>query len=191
MANCAWTEYKVYDTKENIQILVNAIEKEKQVRPSEPNMWDIAKNLNIDVENYSIRGTLIDTELSEEGTKLLMIFDCAWDWQEDFINVLQSKFPNMDIYFHCIESGFNLFVTNSFDEFPTRYIIEDNNDIYECFDNLEDVINYLQTHKDMAQYRERLNFSDVSSEEEIDDLFNEWNQENDDVTIYLRIFEEI
>ena len=43
----------------------------------------------------------------------------------------------------------------------------------------------------MAQYRERLDFSDVSSEEEIDDLFNEWNQENDDITLYLRIFEEI
>ena len=119
------------------------------------------------------------------------MFDCDWDWQEDFIKVLQSKFPDMKIYFQCIEEGFDVFVTNSFDIFPTRYIIEDTNDMYECFDSLEDVINYLQTHKDMAQYRERLDFSDVSSEEEIDDLFNEWNQENDDVTIYLRIFEEI
>ena len=130
MANCAWTEYKVYDTKENIQILVNAIEKEKQVRPSDPNMCDIVKNLNINVENYSIRGTLNDTVISEDGTNLLMIFDCDWDWQEDFITALKSKFPNMSIYFNCTESGFDVFVTNSFDEFPTRYIIEDTNDIY-------------------------------------------------------------
>lgn len=184
MANCAWTEYKVYDTKENIQILVKAIEKAN-------NMCDIAKNLNVDFKNYSIRGTLIDKVISEDGTNISMMFDCDWDWQEDFIKVLQSKFPNMEIYFYCTECGFDVYVTNSFVEFPTRYIVEDSNDIYECFNSLEDVIDYLKTHKDIAQYRERLDFSDVSSEEEIDDLFNEWNQENDDVTLYLRIFEEI
>lgn len=184
MSNTAWTQYKVYDTKENIQILVKAIEKAN-------NMCDIAKSLNIDDKNYSIRGTLIDTEISEDSTNLLMMFECAWDWQEDFIKVLQSKFPDMDIYFDCIESGWGIFVTNSFDIFPTRYIVEDSNDVYECFNSLEEVINYLQTHKDMAQYRERLDFSDVYREEDIDDLFNEWNQENDDITLYFRIFEEI
>ena len=191
MANCAWTEYKVYDTKENIQLLVDAIEKEKQVRPSNPNMWDIVYLLNQDINNLSIRGTLIDYTLSEDGTSLLMTWDCSWDWQPDFVTALQAKFPNMEIYFYCTECGFDVYVTNSFVEFPTRYIVENSNDIYECFNSLEDVIDYLKTHKDMEQYRERLDFSDVSSEEEIDDLFNEWNQENDDVTLYLRIFEEI
>lgn len=191
MSNCAWTEYKVYDTKENIQLLVDAIEKEKQVNPSTPNMWDIAKNLNIEDNNYSIRGTLIDTELSEDGTSLSMIFDCSWDWQPDFVTALQAKFPNMEIYFYCTECGFNVYVTNSFVEFPTHYIVEDTNDIYECFNSLEDVIDYLKTHKDMAQYREKIDFSDVSSEDEINELFNEWNQENDDLTLYFRIFEEI
>ena len=193
MANCAWTEYKVYDTKENIKLLVDAIEKEKQVRPSTPNMWNIVQNLNIEDDNYSIRGTLIDTELSEDGTSLLMAWDCAWDWQPDFITALQTKFPNMEIYFYCTECGFGVFVTNSFVEFPTRYIVENSNDICECFNSLEDVIDYLKTHKDMAQYREKIDFSDVSSEEEIDELFNEWNQENDDddLTLYFRIFEEI
>ena len=181
----------MYDTKENIKLLVDAIEKEKQVRPSTPNMWNVVQNLNIEDDNYSIRGTLIDKVISEDGTNISMMFDCDWDWQEDFIKVLQSKFPNMEIYFYCTECGFDVYVTNSFVEFPTRYIVEDSNDIYECFNSLEDVIDYLKTHKDIAQYRERLDFSDVSSEEEIDDLFNEWNQENDDVTLYLRIFEEI
>ena len=96
MANCAWTEYKVYDTKENIKLLVDAIEKEKQVRPSTPNMWNVVQNLNIEDDNYSIRGTLIDTELSEDGTSLLMAWDCSWDWQPDFVTALQTKFPNME-----------------------------------------------------------------------------------------------
>lgn len=191
MANCAWTEYKVYDTKENIQLLVDAIEKEKQANPSTPNMWDITKNLHIEDNNYSIRGTLIDTELSEDGTSLLMVWDCAWDWQPDFVTALQAKFPNMEIYFYCTECGFEVFVTNSFVEFPTRYIVEDSNDICECFNSLEETIDYIKTHQDMAQYREKIDFSDISSEEDIDELFNEWNQENDDLTLYLRIFEEI
>ena len=191
MANCAWTEYKVYDTKENIKLLVDAIEKEKQVRPSQPNMWNIVQNLNIEDNNYSIRGTLIDTEISEEGTSLLMVWDCAWDWQQDFITALQTKFPNMEIYFYCAECGFDLFVTNSFAEFPTRYIIEDTNDICECFESLESVIDFLQNHQSMAEYREKIDFSNISTEEEINELFNEWNQGNDDLTLYLRIFEEI
>ena len=191
MANCAWTEYKVYDTKENIQLLVDAIEQEKQVHPSQPNMWNIVQNLNIEDDNYSIRGTLIDTELLEEGTSLLMVWDCAWDWQRDFITALQTKFPNMEIYFYCAECGFDLFVTNSFAEFPTRYIVEDTIDMCECFESLESLIDFLQNHQSMAEYREKIDFSNVSTEEEINELFNEWNQENDDVTLYLRIFEEI
>ena len=191
MPNNAWTEYKVYDTKENIQLLVDAIEQEKQVHPSQPNMWNIVKNLNIEDNNYSIRGTLIDTEISEEGTSLLMVFDCAWDWQPDFVTVLQAKFPNMEIYFYCTECGFDVFVTNSFVEFPTRYIVEDTIDMCECFESLESLIDFLQNHQSMAEYRKHIDFSNVSTEEEINELFNEWNQENDDVTLYLRIFEEI
>ena len=191
MANNAWTEYKVYDTKENIKLLVDAIEKEKQVRPSTPNMWNIVQNLNIEDDNYSIKGTLIDTELSKEGTSLLMVWDCAWDWQQDFITALNKKFPNMEIYFYCAECGFDVFVTNSFVEFPTRYIVEDTIDMCECFESLESVIDFLQNHQSMAEYRKHIDFSNVSTEEEINELFNEWNQGNDDLTLYLRIFEEI
>ena len=192
MPNNAWTEYKVYDTKENIQLLVDAIEQEKQVHPSQPNMWDIAKNLGLDdIDKYSIRGTLIDTELSEDGTSLLMVFDCAWDWQEDFIKALNIKFPNMAVYFYCTECGFDVFVTNSFAEFPTRYIVEDTIDMCECFESLETLIDFLQNHQSMAQYREKLDFSNVSSEEEINELFDNWNENNEDTTLYLRIFEEI
>lgn len=191
MANTAWTEYKVYDTKENIQLLVNAIEQEKKAHPLQPNMWDIIKNLNIEDENYSIRGILIDTELTEYGTSLLMVFDCAWNWQPDFVTALQTKFPNMAVYFYCTECGFDIFVTNSFAEFPTRYIVEDTIDMCECFENLESVIDFLQNHQSMAEYRKQIDFSNVSSEEDINELFDNWNENNEDNTLYLRIFEEI
>lgn len=194
MANNAWTEYKVYDTKENIQLLLNAIEQEKQVHPSQPNMWDIAKNLGLDdMDKYSIRGTLIDTELSKDGTSLFMVFDCAWDWQADFIKALNIKFPNMAVYFSCIECGWDIFVTNSFTEFPTRYIIEDTNDVYECFNSLESVVDYLQKHPAMAEYRATLDCSNISSEDDINQLFDEWNERNEDEDryLYFRIFEEI
>ena len=192
MANNAWTEYKVYDTKENIQILVLAIEQEKQVHPSQPNMWDIAKNLGLDdMDKYSIRGTLI--EYKQEETSLLMVFDCAWDWQQDFITVLNNKFPDMEIYFSCTECGWDIFVTNSFTEFPTRYIIEDTNDVYECFNSLESVVDYLQKHPAMAEYRATLDFSNISSEDDINQLFDKCNERNEDEDryLYFRIFEEI
>lgn len=189
MPNLADVRYLMYDTKENIQELYNAIQKSQKEGNSL--IYHIIESLGIDTKNMYLRGTILD--VIKEDDFIDLVLETAWDWQPDFLNALKSRFENMEIYFSCEESGLALYVTNSFEIFPSKYIIDNYGEFYEYFDSFNELKDYLQTDSYLKENYPDMDFSKIGDNiNEIEEIFKDWNQKHTgDEQFSLKIFKEI
>lgn len=175
MPNIADVRYLIYDTKENIQELYNAIQ--KSLIEGNSLIYYIIESLGIDTKNMYLRGTILD--VIKEDDFIDLILETAWDWQPDFLDALKSRFENMEIYFSCEESGFDLYVTNSFEIFPSRYIVDNFTDIYEYFEDFDELKDYLQTDSYLKENYPDIDFSKIGDDiNEIEEIFENWNEKH-------------
>lgn len=189
MPNIADVLYVMYDTEENIQKLYNAVQKSQKEGNSL--IYHIIEYLGIDTKNMYLRGTIVD--VAKDYDSIELILETAWDWQPDFLDALKSHFKNMEIYFSCEEPGLDLYVTNSFEIFPSRYIVDNFIEIYEYFDSFNELKDYLQTDSYLKENYPDMDFSKIGDDiNEIKEIFKNWNQKhNGDEQFSLKIFKEI
>lgn len=189
MANLAYVQYLIYDTKENIQELYNAIQKAQ--KEGDSLIYYINESLSIDTKNMYLRGIILD--VIKEDDFINLILETAWDWQPDFLDALKSHFENMEIYFSCEEPDFDLYVTNSFEVFPSRYIVDNYIDINEYFNDFDELKDYLQTDSYLKENYPDMDFSKIGNDvNEIEEIFENWNENHcGDTQFSLKIFKEI
>ena len=186
MPNIALTDYIVKDNIENLE-KINRVLRDLTEEEQETAMLSMFQYLGIDTENQDIRGEIITFDLDNQNQTLYMTFATAWDWQPDFVTGLKSKFPDMEIYFACEESMAEVFETNSFQHFPTRFIINDNNGTYEYFVTFDKVLEYVN------KWFDNMDFSTATTIQDVQEIFHEWNFQHFDADCqyYLHIFKEI
>ena len=186
MANIALTNYICKDNIENLE-KINRVLRDLTKEEQETAMLSMFQYLGIDTEDKNLRGEIFSFDLDIPNKTLYMTFETAWDWQADFVNGLKNNYPQMEIYFACEESKAEVFETNSFAHFPTRFIIDDSNGIYQYFTNFESVLEYVN------KWFDYMDFSTATTIQDVQEIFREWNFQHidNDCEYYLHIFTEV
>lgn len=118
MANNCYTTYKCIGPKEELDDL----EKKMQAAEDE-SIHSIIVSLGEDPEPYQRRGIVLDYDRMGD-TELDIYQDTAWREQEGFRQCIQKVYPNTKVYFQDEEPGCEWYVTNSFEYFPERYMLD-------------------------------------------------------------------
>lgn len=144
-------------------------------------MYEIAQVLELGDGSY--RAEVIDIWVDINNNVIGIYFDAAWDWQPDFYHKMVDKYENIQTDFICEEEGCGVFVTSSFDVFPCRFELHDENDYWDEF----------ATEESLFKAIEKITNVKVSSVEEaqkVIDKFNE-NVEDEYDTLYLNVFRQL
>lgn len=146
MPNWCSTIYHVVGDKKEVQALKKVLDANyRRKTPRIPNgfgtMWigNIIDALGYDWTKYPCRGEIGEWQMSDD---VLVIYQLtAWHEQEGFREVIQKKFPNLIVYFQDQDLFGGYCATNSFDEFPDRYVFLNNDGEY-----------YFQTIEEAAKF---------------------------------------
>lgn len=156
MPNWAYTTYKIKGSEEEVAALHKTIQDLEQREESLlPNgfgkLWlgNLVHALGGDWNDIYCRGQILDYSL---GNGVLCInTETAWGEMSETRHFIESKFPSLEIYFITEEPGMCIFQTNdpTGDIFPYRWLLDwndekDNIFIYEYFESLPAVIEYLK-----------------------------------------------
>ena len=136
MANNANVDYLFIGTEEQINKLENLC---KDIKNG-VTMIDIVKCIGVNENTISVYGD-VQTYLRKDKNTIEINFNCDWDWQREFYDIMKKYFH--EVYFTCEEIGCELFECNTFTHFNTniRYVIDG---IYhEYFETLDEVKEYL------------------------------------------------
>lgn len=118
MANNCYTTYKCIGSAEEIEDLENKIKAAKDA-----GFTSIIEALGEDPEPYQRRGIVLDTYRASD-TQLDIYQDTAWREQEGFRQCIEKVYPSIKVYFQDEEPGCDWYVTNSFEHFPERYMLD-------------------------------------------------------------------
>ena len=186
MPNWCDTVYRCIGDESEIKELYNVLESLHEDNPKLlPNgfgthwIGNVLHLLHYSWGKYSCRGEITGFYL-ESDTCLIIAQETAWGEQEGFREVLQDAYPNIDIYYKCEEPGNGLYITNSFEEFPYKFIVEDSNN-YEYFYDTSEVKNFLHDLTGQCPASDNI--------EDIRDFIDTINKNNpDDNYIFLHEF---
>lgn len=177
MPNWCDTTYKcVSENKKEIRALKKVLDSNfKRKKSRLPNgfgkCWigNIIDQLGYDWNKYRCRGEITDYELEEN---ILTIYQStAWTEAEGFREVVQQKFPSIEVFYRLEEPGCEVFCTNSFDYFPDRYYL-DGYDNSEYFETIEDAAKYVEDivgHEVEATFKAIVDALNTYMEEHEDD----------------------
>lgn len=118
MANNCYTTYKCVGVKEEVDDLENKLE-----AVEDATIHSAIVSLGEDPEPYQRRGEVLDCYRVSD-TELDIYQDTAWREQEGFRQCIQKVYPSIKVYFQDEEPGCEWFVTNSFEYFPERYMLD-------------------------------------------------------------------
>lgn len=144
MANTCSTYYKCVGDPSELKQLLAILES-----TSKPFLCTILEKMGVNLKDLSeqglgCRGSIIWYEY--DGDRILSIDqETAWCEQEGFRRSIEKVFPSVKVYYLEEEPGCDVFYTNdpNGEFFPQRFLL-DSPDVYEFFENIEDVIDYLQ-----------------------------------------------
>ena len=177
------TMYVVYDTTENLERLHNVVKNNKD-------MESIISELGGNTKDVDMDGTILYFGINYDSNHVYMEFETWKHHQPQFKKALEQIFPNMKVFWK-MENDYDC-ETNSFKEFGIKYAIE-SEDIYETFDCIEDVREFILTKDTLTEfcdrYAEKYDIQ-TATPEFIQTLFINWNHRND-YHIYFRIFKEV
>lgn len=158
MPNWCNTTYRCIGNPKEIRQLHNAIKKnDKRKTPRVGNgfgkLWlgCIIDQLGGDWEKYRCRGEITDYYM-EPDASMLTIYQCtAWCEQEGVRQVIEEKFPSINVYYREEEPGCGVYYTNSFDVFPEHYFLDSYDDIdnpyFETIEEAAECVSEIVGHK--------------------------------------------
>ena len=147
MPNWCCTDYIIEGKKDTLDKIHKAIEN-PSVKEGSNKDWEgnVLETLGIDYANHFIRGFIEDSSLDND---VLRIYTTeAWA-RTDFAELLEDKFPDIDIYWKAEEPGLAIYETNDSTGkyFTDKYYIEvykDDDYITEYFETKEDAYNWIK-----------------------------------------------
>lgn len=145
MPNWCSTIYHVVGDKKEVQALKKVLDANyRRKTPRIPDfetmcIVNIIDALGYDWTKYPCVGWIGDWWMSDDV--LVIEQRTAWHEQEGFREVIQKKFPNLIVYFQDQDLFGGYCATNSFDEFPDRYVFLNNDGEY-----------YFQTIEEAAKF---------------------------------------
>ena len=156
MPNWAYTNYVVKGSAEEVAALHKIIhDLEAREESYLPNgfgkLWlgNLVSILGGDWEKIYCRGQILDYTFEDDILK--MNVESAWGEMDETRHFLQTVFPSLEIYYQTEEAGMCIFQTNDPDGtyFPHRWLLDWNDEkkniyLYEYFEKLVDVIDYLK-----------------------------------------------
>jgi hypothetical protein len=186
MANWAYVNYVVRDTKENLKKIYDAIATVLSEGNDdwEGNVLMLLGMSKEDVDKYSLRGSInyldgVDFE-AEEVESISFSAEEAWSTTE-FCEALSDLFSGIEVFWYCEEPGNEVYETNDSDGeyFSARYVVEE-----MCNDWPEDY-HYPESEEELFKLLFEL------SDEEITDWksLEEYNEKHEDK--YFNIHEII
>ena len=191
MPNWAYTNYVVKGSAEEVAALHKIIKDLEALEESYlPNgfgkLWlgNLVFILGGDWEKIYCRGQILDYTF-EDGLLRLNV-ESAWGEMDETRHFLQTVFPSLKIYYKTEEAGMCIFQTNDPDGtyFPHRWFIDWNDEknnlyLYEYFENLSDVIEYLKENSVITTDIEATKESITAALEELQE------QRPDDISFML------
>lgn len=192
MPNWCYTNYAVEGDKQEIETLYDTMtELEERSEPLVENGFGktflgcLISALGGDWKECYCRGEWNDLDL--QGGVLRFSTETAWSPCEDVIEFLKEKFPSLEFYYQAEESGMCFYQTNDKEGkyFPERYLLsgEGLSDFFKDFDTCE----YFNTFDELVDWFKEKCGVEVKSLEDIEELFEKWEEEKDDA--YCNIYE--
>mgnify|MGYP002524037035 CR=1 FL=1 len=169
MANLCSTIYKCVGDEKELSELYNLIK--KSCESGNISIYSILKEMGFDHDNLGCRGDIIYYDFSDNI--LTIDQSTAWCEQEDFRICIESKYPDVKVFYEEEEPGCDVYYTNDMtgDYFPERFLL-DGEDVHEYFSNAKDAIDYLRDEFGINASGE--------TEEEIQAAIDEYAEEQGD-----------
>lgn len=132
MANWAYVNYVVKDSKENLKKIYDAITTALSEGNDdwEGNVLMLLGMSKEDVDKYSLRGSInyLDEVDFEEGEVESISFSAEEAWSTtEFCNALSDLFSGIKVFWYCEEPGNEVYETNDSDGeyFSAKYVVEE------------------------------------------------------------------
>ena len=191
MANTCFTQYVV---EGDISELKDLYAKMKSLEEGKAPLVDegadktwLANLVNLlggDWNNFECRGDFYDVSLNEEKGELRYSVDSSWLELADVREFIGECYPSLTIYFRAEESGCGIYETNDIEsKYFERHKLSYNNIDFERVEN------YFFTFQEVLDEASRLFDEKVSLRDEMQRLFDEYNEESE-ADIYYNYFEE-
>ena len=182
MTNYSDTQVKCIGSEKEINELYRIMrELETKPRPDTANDWGrqwlgcLVQALGSDWQQVRCRGEWFDLEL--DGNILSFSTSSAWTAPTEVFNLIQEKFPNIEVFYSSVELGCCYAETNDVEGrfFTSRYIIdlstEDEEYRTEYFDTLHDALSWtekmmdcrLETEQDIEVLNDKLSVKDTEA----------------------------
>ena len=190
MANWCSTEYTLYsDNKEELRSLYDLMKglEEREIPLVENGFGKtwlgcLVTALGEDWNNFSCRGEWECLELNDDDT-ITFSTECAWYRCFEVDNLIQHKYPSIQIFFKAEESGMSIYEKNDSEGFyyPENYVLDIINDNVYYLETEEEVVRTLnkvfrQTLKTMEEARTFIKTYNDQPEREKDDNYISFNE---------------
>lgn len=147
-------------------------------------MGNLVNLLGGDWNNYDCRGDFYNVQLDEEKGVLRYTIESKWLELVDLREFIGGRYPSFNIYFRAEEGGCGIYETNDIEsKYFERHKLSYNNIDFERVDN------YFFTFQEVLDEASRLFDEKISSREEMQRLFDEYNEESE-ADICYNYFEE-
>lgn len=147
-------------------------------------MGNLVNLLGGDWNNFECRGDFYDVSLNEEKGELRYSVDSSWQELADVREFIGECYPSLTIYFRAEEGGCGIYETNDIGgKYFERHKLSYNNIDFERIEN------YFFTFQEVLDEASRLFDEKICSREEMQRLFDEYNEESE-ADICYNYFEE-
>ena len=184
MPNWVDVMYKVEGDKHELEHLRSSIEYLKNLSEQFlPNSWDglwlgcLVKYLGGDPDKMYCRGEITEYQIEDDVLSIRM--NCAWGEMNEVRHFLEKYYTSIKIYYFA-EGECDPY-TNDKDGkyFPERYILDDEQDVWEEFKTLDDAVKYMESiynrpfPKDVSKIKEILEEMTEGDDAEYDYIYFE------------------
>ncbi len=190
MANLCSVTYKCTGDPKEIQellsvLIANEERKDPLVKNGFGKLWlgCIITALGGNWEEVRCRGEVTGYEMQDET--LVIWQDTCWSEQEEFRHYLQKRFPSLTITYREEECGCEVFHTNSFADFPERYLL-DTYDEPQYWKTIEEAAKYVSN---LVGYEIEPNTDAITTA--LDNYQNEQEQQGHEVFYSFHEFTEV
>lgn len=139
MANNAFCTYICEGAHEEIKQVFDILQ--KTAPKSNEYYWigEVVNKLGMDAATCNCSGEILSFTLKNG---LLHIHQrTRRDEQKGLREAIQKRFPSIKIYYSCMDYQGGVYCTNSFEHFPTRYILYASGE-YIPFESIQELANY-------------------------------------------------
>lgn len=186
MPNWAYTDYVVTGDNKKVNEMFSMLERlNARKRPLAKSdfgkLWlgNIVLLLGKHWKDVYCRGSIQSYQKSFDNQNLFLAVESAWGEMNEVRELLQQKFPSLQVYYYVEEPGMEIYSTNdqSGKYFPSRYVVYSDEEGTEYFNCVEDVAEYLGRLGLAVQFD--------SSAEDCEKAVNKWNETHPDSWVNL------